>query len=317
MTRIINFFRRNLPKKIIALIAAFCMWVFVMNDQDPPIEGSYAVPLTISNAPYEFVPIFNERTIQIELRAPRSNFVNYNANAFRVYANLEGKGEGEYQIEPQVVMPQGFELIKTKPDVVDIKLDPLIQRQMPVDLITTGKVASDAAIKEIRPSIDVITLVGPKSFVEQVQQVLGTLNFSGNSSSFDVQISLNAVDKDAVAVPMVHEVPSVITVAVDIESGLKKKIVPVVPELSTADGWEVTKANSEPAQVEIIGAESVIAPIISIKTVPFTVQTGQRNFKGSLKLDVPEGVTVKEDEVTVTATIVRKPVMRDLQNPVP
>lgn len=315
MTRIINIFRCNLPKKIIALIAAFCMWVFVMSDQDPPIEGSYTVPLTISNAPYEFVPIFNERTIQIELRAPRSNFINYNANAFRVYADLEGKGEGEYKIEPQVVMPQGFELISTKPDSVNIKLDPLIQRQMPINLITTGKVASDAAIKEIRPSIDVVTLVGAKSFVEQAQQVLGTLNLNGNSSSFEVQISLNVVDKDALSIPMVHEVPSVITVAVDIESGLKKKIVPVVPELSTADGWEVTKANSDPAQIEITGPESVIAPIISIKTVPFSVQTGQRNFKGTLKLDVPDGVTIKDNEVTVTATIVRKPVMRDSSAP--
>ena len=35
--QILNVFRRNFLQKLIALIAAFCMWVFVMADQDPPI----------------------------------------------------------------------------------------------------------------------------------------------------------------------------------------------------------------------------------------------------------------------------------------
>ena len=113
MTQILDIFRRNLLKKLIALVAAFFMWVFVMADQDPEIEGVYNVPLTISNAPYEFIALYEDKTVQIETRAPRSNFAKYDANAFRVYANLENLSEGEYQITPQVVMPQGFELIES------------------------------------------------------------------------------------------------------------------------------------------------------------------------------------------------------------
>ena len=40
-------------------------------------------------------------------------------------------------------------------------------------------------------------------------------------------------------------------------------------------------------------------------------QSGQRIFSGTLKLDIPEGVSVKETEVKVSASIVRKPVIRD------
>ena len=94
ITQILDLFRRNLLQKLIALVAAFLMWVYVMADQDPPIEGSYTVPLTISNAPYELMPICADKAILVEARAPRSNFVKYDANAFRVYANLEGLGEG-------------------------------------------------------------------------------------------------------------------------------------------------------------------------------------------------------------------------------
>lgn len=312
MTQIINIFRHNLLKKLIALFAAFCMWIFVMEDQDPPIEGNYNVPLTISNAPYELIPIFAEKTVLVEVSAPRSNFVKYSANAFRVYANLEGMGEGSHRITPQVVMPQGFELIETTPATIDIKLDPLVERQMPTEISATGTIAQDAAVKEIRKSMDTVTVVGPKSFVDTVDKVFGTLNLNNNASSFEIQVPMNAVDKEGnVLPPSVHVVPSVITVAVDVESGIKKRIVPIIPELSVAEGWELTKITVDPAQIEVVGSESAISSIITLKTVPFTVQTGQRLFKGKLKLDVPEGVTVKENEVTVSASVIRKPVIRD------
>ena len=95
------------------------------------------------------------------------------------------------------------------------------------------------------------------------------------------------------------------------DSGLKKRIVPIVPELSVADGWELTKITVDPAQMEIVGAEPVINSIVTLRTEPFTVQTGQRVFKAVLRLLVPEGVSVKAEEVTVTAEVVRKAVMRE------
>lgn len=309
-TQIVNLFRRNLLKKIIALVVAFLMWVFVMAEQDPAIDGSYVVPLTISNATYDLIPVCDDKTIRINARAPRSNFVKYDANAFRVYANLEGLGEGDHQITPQVIMPQGFELIETYPATIKVKLDSSIEKQIPIELITVGAIAPDSAIKDIRKSMDFVTVVGPKSYVERVTRVYSMINFSGNTSSFEMQIPMRAVDEKENPVSNVRVVPSVITVSVDIESGLKKKIVPVVSELTAPDDWELTKVIVEPAQVEITGAESVINSIITIKTEPFTVQTGQRTFKGDLRLDVPEGVTVKSDEVTITAEVVRKPVAK-------
>ena len=309
--QIINIFRRNFLKKLIALIVAFCMWVYVMADQDPEINDSYVVPLTISNAPYEFIPLYDDKTVRLETRAPRSYFAKYDANAFRVFANLEGLGEGEHVITPQVIMPQGFELLEIVPQTVTVKLDPLIEKQMPIEITTSGSLSQDSAIKEVEKSMDAVTIVGPKTFVEQVAKVLGNVNLSNNSSSFELQIPMHAVDAKGNAISRVRVVPSVLTISVDIESGIKKRIVPVVPELTVADGWELTKITVEPAQVEISGAESVINPIVTLKTTPVTVQTGQRIFKSNLKLVVPEGVTVKESEVSVSAEVIRKPVMRD------
>lgn len=312
MRRIINFICRNFLKKLIAFIAAFFMWVFVMDAQDPVINGPpYTVPLTISNTPYELVALCDVKTVELETRAPRSKFVKYDANAFRVYANLEGLSEGDHQISPQVVMPQGFELIRTSPATFNVKLDPLIERQMPADFLIKGEVAADAMIIDIKKSMDFVTVVGPKSLVDKAVKVYGIVKLSNNASSFETQVPMNAVDEDDNVIPLIHVVPSIITVSFDIDNGIKKRIIPIVPELSVADGWEISKVSVDPSQMEIIGAESIINSIVTLKTEAFTVQTGQRIFKGTLKLVVPEGVSVSENEVTVTAEVVRKPIMKD------
>ena len=311
MMRIINLLRHNILEKCIALFAAFCMWIFVMADQDPQISGSYTVPLIVSNTPYNSVAICEDKTVKIDVLAPRSYFTRYDANAFRAYANVEGMSEGTHEFIPQIIMPQGFELSDIEPQTITVKLDPLVEKQFHIEVTTTGNIAPDAAIKSIGKSMDIVTLVGPKSFVEKTVKVFGTVNLAGSASSFETQIPMNAVDEKGNLIQHIHVVPSVITVSVDIESGLKRRIVPVIPALSAADGWELSKITAEPAQVEISGAESVINPIISISTVPFTVQTGQRVFSGILKLNLPEGVSAKETEVKVSASVIRKPVMRD------
>ncbi|MBR3747357.1 MAG: hypothetical protein IKN27_10410 [Selenomonadaceae bacterium] len=312
---VISIFAHNFIQKLLSLITAFMLWFFVMESQDPTIEGSYEVPVTISNAPYDFIAGCKEKTIHVKTVAPRSYFVKYDANAFRAYANLDGFGEGQHEITPQIIMPQGFELIKTDPSAVHVIIDSFAERQLVFELITKGNVSPDTAIKTLEKSMEIVTIMGPKTLVEQITRVYGTLTFSNNTESFEAQIPMKAVDANNNQIIGVRVVPSVVTVSVELENGIAKKIVPVVAELNVEDGWEVTKVNVEPAQIEITGAESAISSIVTIKTEPISVQTGQRIFRGKIRLDVPEGITVKENEVTVSAEIVRKTVMRDSSTP--
>lgn len=308
---VISIFAHNFLQKFFSLITAFMLWFFVMESQDPTIEGSYEIPVMILNAPNDFIPTCEEKTINVQTLAPRSYFIKYDANAFRAYANLEGLGEGKHELTPQIIMPQGFEFVKSDPPAVHVMIDSFAERQLSFELVTKGNVSSDTAIKSLSKSMEFVTVMGAKSLIEQVTRVYGTLTFSGNTESFEAQIPMKAVDANNNQVVGVRVVPSVVTVEVELENGVAKKIVPVVAELNAADGWEVTKINVEPAQIEITGAESVINSIVMIKTEPISVQTGQRAFKGKLRLDVPDSITVKESEVTVSAEIVRKTVMRD------
>ena len=47
MTRLRALIQRNLPAKIIALVVAVVLWLFVMNEQNPQIEGSFTVAVDL------------------------------------------------------------------------------------------------------------------------------------------------------------------------------------------------------------------------------------------------------------------------------
>ena len=88
MTRLRGIVQHNLPVKILAFIVAVMLWLYVMNDQNPAIEGNYTVPVTIENAPDGYQVHASADTATIRVRGPRSLFVAADRSEFRARLNL-------------------------------------------------------------------------------------------------------------------------------------------------------------------------------------------------------------------------------------
>ena len=128
INRINSIFRRNLPAKILALCVAVILWVVVMNDQNPAIEGSFNVPLAVVNSPEGYKITKSEDSVKIKVRGPRSLFVTATADDFRAYVDLDGAQDGKQDCKVQTALPQGFELVEVAPETVSFDLDKIIQK---------------------------------------------------------------------------------------------------------------------------------------------------------------------------------------------
>ena len=51
MSRLGSLVQHNLLAKLAALIVAVVLWLYVMNDQNPSMEASYTVPVTMESVP--------------------------------------------------------------------------------------------------------------------------------------------------------------------------------------------------------------------------------------------------------------------------
>ena len=306
ITRLKNIIRHNFMQKLIAVIIASFLWIFVMDDQNPVIEGSYTVPLTVTGVAKNYKAIYTEQPVKIKLRAPRSYFVNYNTADFRAFVNMTNYVEGEFDVSTEAAYPQGFEFVSINPETVHIQLDPFIERQFPVEVIVTGSLAEGRGLKSIQKSQEKVTVVGPKTAVETVKRVIGYAGLSNNQDDFRLQVPMTAINEDGREVRGARVIPTSIDVDIDIETNIRKKTVPVSADIVAADNWEISGVKIEPEQVEISGVEDIINPIESIKNVQQTIPAGSKLFRKNCKLALPEGVTSSVEQISVTVELKKK-----------
>ena len=63
---------RNWVAKILALILAFILWIYVMNEQNPPVEATFSVPLEVQNLADPLILQDAPDYIRIKVKGPRS-----------------------------------------------------------------------------------------------------------------------------------------------------------------------------------------------------------------------------------------------------
>ena len=293
----------NKMQKLAALIVSAALWVFVMGSQDPPMNGSYRVPISLTEFSRDYRVVFEEQTVKVELTGARSNFAEYKASDIHAYLNASNLAEGEYDLPVEVTFPRGFELSEVAPTKIHVKIDPFIEKQIPAEVIVNGSPVTDSVVRSITKSLDNITIIGAKSAVNSVVRVIGYVGLTGNKEDFDLKVPMTAIDEDGREVKGVRVVPSSITVSVDIEKDLNKKTVPITAQISPPAGREIEQITITPETIEISGRDEILNTINSIATAKAVITTGTESFDGNLKIVLPEGITAQISEVHVLAKL--------------
>lgn len=303
-----NMFQHNLLAKIIALVVAAGIWVYVMNDVNPVIEKTFSVAVKTVNAPEGYKITMGDDTVSLKVKGPRSAYVNLNTDELKAFVNLEGIKDGENTVKVQVMLPQGFELVECAPDVITVTADRVVSKQARVDLIVTGVAANGYTVGKIEPSQQNVLVQGPETLIEQVSRVIGYVGLVGNDKDFSLDIPLSAVDNDGRAVANVTVVPQSIKADIQIARGLSKKVVSIKPVFSgePVQGYVVDKVKLDPSKIEIAGESDKLDKVTTIYTEKIDLSTRSKPFSSEAVLDIPEGITVTNKNVNIQIFIVKK-----------
>ena len=301
MTRLRGVVQHNLPVKIAALIVAVVLWLYVMNDQNPAIDGGFPVPVTIENAPEGYQLSSDTDKVTIRVRGPRSLFVSADSSDFHARVNLADFAEGERAYTVEASVPYGFELVSISPDKMTINLDRMIEKTLKASLTIGGAPASGYTVDKVIQADEAVKVQGPRSFVDQVVHVAGHINLSGQSSDDVAQVTLVALNTDGREVAGVTLVPSSTEVTVKLARGLTRKVVGVQPHPRSdlAPNLKLEDVTVSPARIEIAGTEDVISKIGVIGTEEFSLSDVTESGTRQVRLRLPEGVTVTDPNVTV------------------
>ncbi|SDF51618.1 CdaR family protein [Sporolituus thermophilus] len=292
---------RNLTAKILAVILAIILWLYVMNEQNPPIEATFTVPLEVRNVAGGLVVEDAPDTVRIKVRGPRSIIAGVMTKDLKSYIDLRGLGEGQHNVRVAAAIPSSLNLVEVSPDKVTVRLDTSISRQVPVEVRLTGTAAAGVVVGKVTARPEQITIEGPKSAVNAVERVVAIVDLSGRQADFTVDVPLKLFSQNGKEVQGLTVYSDKVTVTATLVKGPSKKTVDVKPIIygELASGVQLTRITTEPAKVEITGDSREIEKIDFIYTEPVNLAGINRETTREAKLQLKEGIVASQGAVTV------------------
>lgn len=304
-----NFPRNNLTAKVLALIFAIILWIYVMNEQNPPIETNFQIPLEVRNVAAGYVVKDGTETVRIKVRGPRSVVAAATVQDVKAYLDLGGVSEGRQTVKIQALVPNGLDIIEITPDKITFYIDKLVSRQLPIELTFSGTSAEGANIGKAFPGANQVTIEGPRTLTDTVDRVVANIDLTGKTGDFSAEIPLVALSREGKEVEGIKINPTKIGVTTSLLKGPNRKLVDI-RTLVTGElpaGVVLKSITTEPNKIEIYGEPKVLEQLEYIYTEPIVLTGLDKDSQKDLKLQLKAGLTAAKNTISAHISVDKKP----------
>ncbi len=295
-----NKLKHNSKIKIISLLSAMVLWMYVMAIVDPEETKLFEnVPVTITNKnelnEKDFV-IYPEKdlTTNIYVTGKLSNLKKVTKDDIDVYGQINNPMEGNNEIYLKVSTSQRVNYDFKNP-VMIVTLEKIISedRSIKVDITGSGKDNVDNVMLE--DNIDKISVSGPRSLVNEVKRVIGTVKVDGKLNDFSQSIKLEPVDVNGKVVEGVKLEKDSVSANITL---LTQKTVPITLKLYDNTESDVNYTMSQNT-VTIKGKKDIVDSINNIETQPVNLSEILPGISKDIYLQVPSGITIETKYITI------------------
>ncbi len=167
-------FSKNWILKLISLAFAVVLWFFVMGESR--MEVTHVVPLEYENLEKGLM-IANEvpTSVSIRISGPRTLQVNLSPDDISLSVDLEGLSAGVTsfkRLDESLNIPSGLKITRISPSYVDVKLERVRDRDVPVRVILTGEPAAGFLVRSSTSIPKQVTVTGAESELKGVSEVM-------------------------------------------------------------------------------------------------------------------------------------------------
>ncbi|GEM_PF-288966 len=164
----------NWVLKIISLAFAVVLWFFVMGESR--MEVTHIVPLEYESLP-EGLMIANEVPTVVSLRisGPRALQGNLSPADISLRVDLKNLTAGVTsfkRLEESLNIPKGLKITRISPSYVDVKLEKVRERDVPVRVVLTGSPAAGFIVKSVKSTPVKVVVSGAESELKGVSEVV-------------------------------------------------------------------------------------------------------------------------------------------------
>ena len=296
----INKLKYNSKIKIISLLSAMVLWMYVMAIVDPEETKLFEnIPVTITNKNElneRDLVIYPEQdlTTNIYVTGKLSNLKKVTKDDINVYGQINNPLEGNNEIYLKVSTSQRVNYDFKNP-VMIVTLEKIISEDKSIKVDITGSGKNNVDNIMLQDNIDKVSVSGPRSLVNKVKRVVGTVKVNGELNDFSQSIKLEPVDANGKVVEGIELEKDSVNVNITL---LTQKTVPITLKLSdnSESGVNYTMSHNT---VTIKGKKDIVDSINDIETQPVKLSEILPGTSKDIYLQVPSGITIETKYITI------------------
>lgn len=296
----INKLKNNSKIKIISLLSAMVLWMYVMAIVDPEETKLFEnIPVTITNKNElneRDLVIYPEQdlTTNIYVTGKLSNLKKVTKDDINVYGQINNPLEGNNEIYLKVSTSQRVNYDFKNP-VMIVTLEKIISEDKSIKVDITGSGKNNVDNIMLQDNIDKVSISGPRSLVNKVKRVVGTVKVNGELNDFSQSIKLEPVDAKGKVVEGIELEKDSVNVNITL---LTQKTVPITLKLSDNSESYVNYTMSQNT-VTIKGKKDIVDSINDIETQPVKLSEISPGTSKDIYLQVPSGITIETKYITI------------------
>ena len=293
----------NIFSLLLATILAVAVWVNAVSTEDPNETRALTTPLAV-----EIVGLreglvaqgYEAVEVQVTIRAPSSIWDQLLPENIHARVDLTGKTEGVYTIPVEVLTDiSPVQVEKVDPASLRILVDRLATRSMAIHVELAGNLAPgfQAGMPALAP--ETVMVSGPESLVDQIAEIVATVNIEGLRSEMDQSVTLVPLNPEGNVVSGVSIDPTSVSVSVPVQQlGGYRDLVVKVPLLGTVkSGYRLTGLAINPQVVTLYSDDPEVIRTLPgyVETQPLDINGASADLSRALSLVLPTGVQVVGD----------------------
>jgi hypothetical protein len=288
-------FTRNRAIKFFSLLLAVTLWFFVMGEKKA--EFSFAdVPVEFINKPPDMVVTRQSpRSVNLRVSGSRSLLATMSSSSLKAVMDLEGAKPGKMvfnDLSEAVKLPNGTKIASISPAAVELTLEALTAKRVPVTVDLQGEPASGYVVQGVSVEPPFVEVNVGESEAAQLQQLLTRpVDIAGETKPVAREVPLVLTNLD----PPRSVSKKKVQVAVAINSRIREKMLTGIPVIVVGSRYKA-RIVPETIQVRIqypYQLEETVAGGGIIATIDMTDgKPGTYGRQPAVKL--PEGVSLLE-----------------------
>ncbi len=299
--------KENLPARIICLLVACGLWVYVMTDQNPIMERNVEVRLQQMNLPNHMIAFNVPDKVVVKVRGTRTKVSDNLENKIVATLNMKTATEGQQTIPVKVSFANG-DVVQVIPSEVSVYVDTVSEKKVPVVTRIVGAISNDMTIGHSTITPPQVTLRGATHRIDKVNKVVAPIDVTDHQGDFQSESELVAVSDDGYDIPNMKIIPERVMVQATMVSQMLSVDIPVKLVMSgeLPKGIIVTKSEVLPDKVRITAPPSMLKELKAINTKPVDVSKLEGSMVVAAELDLPEKVIPELRTVQIRLSVERQ-----------